>query len=147
MYKKCVRLTAIMAILFIVGCEVSVDEQGKKVYAADPNTVAKIEAGTEAGVTLAGALSLIWPALVPVAGIGAGVLGTWRKMKPQVMAKTTEAEAYYKAGEMLTTALEEIKTTQPATWAVVGPVIEKAFRPASAIEDTIRGFRGLPPKA
>lgn len=140
------KLLFVWLVLFCAGCQSVTDEQGKKVYIADPNAVARIEAGAEAGVGLAGALSLIWPALVPVAGIGAGILGTWRKMKPQVMAKTTEAEAYYKGGEVLAAALEDIKTTQPDVWAKVGPVIEKALRPVSIIEDTIRGFRNLPPK-
>lgn len=140
------KLMLLGTVLFCISCQTVTDEQGKKIYIADPNAVAKIEAGTEAGIGLAGALSLIWPALVPIAGIGAGILGTWRRMKPQVIAKTTEAEAYYQAGEVLATTLEDIKITQPEVWAKVGPVIEKALRPATAIENTIRGFRGLPPK-
>lgn len=132
--------------LLCSGCQVVPNEQGGRDLVPDPNAVAAVETGAEAGVGIIGMLSLIWPGLVPVAGIAAGILGTWRRMKPQVMAKTTEAESYYKAGEVLAASLEDIKKTQPDVWAKISPVIESALRPASAIEDTIRGFRHLPSK-
>jgi len=143
--KKVMLLYVLWSLLFI-GCRTFVDEQGNQVTMADPNAIGKVEIAAEAAVGTAGALSLFWPALAPLAGIAAGILGTWRKMKPQVMAKTTEAGKYYTAGEVLAATLEDIKTTQPDTWAKIGPAIEKALKPATAVENTIRGFRHLPPK-
>jgi hypothetical protein len=117
----------------------------EKVYRLDPNEVQKVEAVAEGAVAAGGVASLFWPALAPIAGVAAGVLGTWKKMKPQIMAETRKSEIFYKGGMVLAGALEEVKTTQPEIWAKVGPVIAKATGPVSEAENAIRGFRGMDP--
>ena len=140
------KLIFLAPIIFWAGCITSTNEKGEKTYSVDPNVAAKAELTAEAGITLVQALGLIWPALLPVATAGAGVIATYKKIKPKLTEATNEAETYYKAGEVLSTALEEIKTQQPEIWAKVAPELEKYISASHNIENAIRGFRHLAPK-
>lgn len=147
---KTLRLMWVLMILGLAGCAITPARTGDQTGPPDPNVVNKlvpVEAVAEAGVGVLGVLSMLWPGLLPVATAAGGILGTYKKLRPQVVAKTNEADSYYKAGELLTEALEDIKTNQPETWKVVGPAITKALAPVSKAENVIRGFRGLEPKA
>ena len=141
----------IMLLPVIMGCasEVITDpETGETetVYSLDPAETAQYEAVGEGAVGILGILSGFYPVLAPIAGIGAGILATWRKVKPQLAEATKKSELSYKGGQILTSALEEIKTTQPELWKKIAPTLEKAQQPITEVENVIRGFRGLEPK-
>ena len=142
------KLVLVMVLLGLMGCAITPTGPADGVGPPDPNvvkTVLPVEAVAEAGVGVLGVLSLLWPGLLPIATAAGGILGTYKKLRPQIVAETDKADAYYKAGELLTKALEDIKTTQPSTWAIVGPAIQKTLAPVSKAEEVIRGFRHLEP--
>ena len=120
--KKLV-LVAVLLVLSLGGCATTEMKPADGGGPPDPNAVAvtvnkmiPVEAVAEAGVGVLGILSMLWPGLLPLATAAGGILGTYKKLKPQIVAKTDEADSYYKAGELLTKALDDIKTTQPSTW-------------------------------
>jgi hypothetical protein len=130
-------------MLACAGCLVGVDpETGERTYSLDANAAGKFEQGAEAGVTVVQGLSALFPALLPVGAAGAGILATWRKIKPKLVEASNERDTYFKAGEALATALEDVKTHSPETWEKIAPVLKTAVSKSATVENAIRGFRG-----
>lgn len=132
-----------------LGClkETTVDPntgEAETTWRLDPNQADKGEAIAEVAIDAGGLASLFWPALVPLFSLGGGVLATWRKMRPKLEQATHERDIAYKAGTTLAEGYEFLKEKHPSVWDDVKPIIQKATKPASEMENAIRGFRGLP---
>jgi len=70
-------IIVVLLCLFVTGCIKGIDpETGRETYRLDPNTAKSIEKQVETGVSLLTIAGALWPALLPVAGAAAGVLGT-----------------------------------------------------------------------
>lgn len=150
---KKVMIYLLLAILFvghISGCITNTDPAtGKKTtkwFFDDPNTVKKVDEGAEAVVTLMTVLSAIFPVLTPVAGAAGGALVLWKKLKPKLVEAENQRDGYYAGGEVLAVVLEDIKINYPDIWKKIAPELEKGIKISTAIENAVRGFRGLPPK-
>ena len=135
---------SIVLLLCMAGCIAEVNEQGEETYRADPCTVAKVERGTEAGISLLGILSVFWPALIPVATGAAGIYGTYKKVKPKLDEAKTEANLYHTSTHTLVQVIEAIKKDQPDLWVRIEPFLES--RVGVNTENVIRALRNLPPK-
>lgn len=86
-----------------------------------------------------------------IAGIAAGALGAWKKVKPGLTVAKTEAEQYHATSAALVQALESFKETNPTEWDKMGALIaaelnKQGIDPKN-IENVIRALRGLPAKA
>ena len=142
----------IIVVLSIMGCtrQLITDPntgETQTVMMLDPNnpTLQKAEAGAEGAVGILGAFSLLFPVLTPFAAAGAGILGTWKKVKPKLEEQTKKAEVSYKAGETLAYGLECIKTDYPDVWAkYIAPTLNRVKKPLSEVDMAIKGFRGTP---
>lgn len=135
--KTLIFIGVIGCVMLFTGCGPELVET-----ANDPKVTA-IESAAEGVVGVVGALGTLWPALIPVAAGGAGVLGAYKRLKPKILEANKDNEKYYAAGSTLATILEDIKVNEPEVWAKVGPKIADATKTAGDIENTIRGFRGL----
>ncbi len=105
-----------------------------------------IEEVAETLITVGGVAASLLPWLTPFVAAAAAGLGTWRKIRPKLEEATNERDVFFKGGEVLATALDDIKTNQPEVWAKIVPAIEKATGPIGYAENAIRGFRHLPPR-
>ncbi len=114
-------------------------------WRVDPNKADQGEAIAEGVVVVGGIAAMFWPALIPAVSLLGGILGTWRKMRPQLDVATHERDVAHKAGTVMAEAFEFVKTKHTAVWNDVKPIIEAAAKPTSEMENVIRGFRGLPP--
>jgi len=70
----------------------------------------------------------------------------WLKLKPKLVASEEEKDNFYRGGEVLAMALEEIKTNHKDVWERIGPTIETLIKNSVPLENAIRGFRHLAPK-
>ncbi len=144
--KKGIVVTMLM-VFCCIGCITTTDEEtGEKRYDLDPNIAGQIEQGAETGITITQALSVFWPALIPVVTAAGGIFATYKKIKPKLQKATNERDTYYKGGEVLATVLEDIKTNQPDIWAKVAPKLEDLIKSSLNIENAVRGFRHLSAK-
>jgi len=127
------------------GCRVTTDpETGEKLVQVDPNTAAKIETGASAAATGLTVLSPFVPWLTPVAGIVAGVLGAWLKIKPKLTAAQSDATMYHSATESIVLALESFKTSNPTEWRKLSKIL--GDNTGVRTENVVRALRGLPAK-
>jgi len=139
-----------MLVLF-AGCEIQEavnPETGKteKTYALDQEQADKVEDVAETLITTGSIASSFLPWLAPFVAAAVGGFATWKKIRPKLNQATNERDSYYKGGEVLAIALDDIKTNQPEVWAKIVPAIEKATGPIGHAENAIRGFRHLPPR-
>lgn len=130
----------ILSIMCAAGCE-----QGDGTIVTDPNTISQLETVAEGAVGLTQALGALWPALIPIGTAAGGVFATYKRLKPKIKESEEQGYKYYAAGETLANILEDIKINEPLLWKKIGPKIADATKTVSDIEDTIRGFRHLPP--
>ncbi len=141
--KKWLLLVAMLLCLSVGGC---VEGETDGHVRLDPNTAEQFEDVAEGAVGIVTALSLLFPYLVPFAAGGAGILGTWKRLKPKLTAVQVENDNLAWGGELLAEALEGIKEDYPETWAKVGPGIHRAIKSSLSLENAIREFRHLAPK-
>ncbi len=120
--KKLLLISVIL--LFASGCIKSIRPDGEAVYSADPCTVKKIEQGTEAGLSILAILSTFWPALIPVATAGAGIYGTWKRVKPKLTKSRTEANLYHTTAHTVVAVIDDIKIKNPDLWKKIKPYLE-----------------------
>lgn len=133
-----------VVLICLSGCIKSVDpETGQTTYRLDLDRTAEVEKHVETGISIFSVLSTIWPSLLPIAGIGAGIYGTWKKMKPKFEAEQNRAQMYYSIVDSGVKTIEDFKMAQPEKWdelekkywtGVIGP----------EAENVIRALRGLP---
>lgn len=152
MKKRLLTFVLMLSLLVAVGsCEATKTvnpETGEteKTYALDQEQADEIESATETLVAAGGIASGFLPWLTPFVAATVAGLATWRKIRPKLNEATAERDAFFKGGEVLAIALDDIKTNQPEVWAKIAPVIEDAAGPVGHVENAIRGFRHLPPK-
>ena len=127
-------------IVVLSGCD-----QANQII-SDPNTMPQIESGAEAAVTLTQILGTIWPALIPVGAAGGGILAAYKRLKPKIVESQRQGDKYYAAGETLAAILDDIKLNHPDIWEKMKPKITEVTKAGSDLENTIRGFRHLPPR-
>ena len=96
------------------GC-VSTDDGGWRLTfgAAD-----RIEKGLDAGSEGLGLVSLFVPGLAGFAGIGAGIAGAFKKLKPQLTQNKEVADH-------VVTSIEKIKKDYPETWENIKDVFKE----------------------
>ena len=140
-----ISCSMLMFLLSAHGCVRSTDEQGRTTYSLDPCSVDKAEKQTEAAIGLMSLLGTIWPALLPVAGVAAGVYGTYKRVKPKLDTARTEANLYHTSTHTLVAIVEDIKIKQPDLWAKLKPILNDA-KMSTNIQNVILALRGLPPK-
>jgi len=146
--KRFMLILSLGLIILAAGCTVTTDANGAKHYALNTNASDKVEGAAQVGVTLA---PLFGPIGMGIAGVLAGALGAWRKVKPTLTEAKTMAEQSHAAAKAVVDGLEEFKKTNPDTWAMVGTAIEAQLQKQNidplVIENVIRGLRGLPAKS
>jgi len=120
---------------------------GVKTVSLDPNVPAVAEPLVEAAAGLA---PLFGDAGILVGGILVGILGAWRKVKPDLETAKSDAEQSYAAAAAVVEAVEEFKASNPSEWSKLGAMIEarlaKQGMDPEVIKNVIRGIRGLPAK-
>ncbi len=141
--KKWLLLVMIVLCLSVGGC-VEGDTDGQ--VRLDPNVADQIEGVAEGAVGILTALSPIFPYLIPFAVGGAGVLGTYKRLKPQLTKAEDDKTNLAWGGELLATMLDDIKENHPTVWVKIGPMIHNATKSSLALENAIREFRHLAPK-
>jgi len=90
------------------------------------------------------AMGLVWPPAALIGGILAGMVGVWRKMKPELVAAQSEADLGALAGEATAAALEAFKNRYPEEWSTLSNYLRDNHGPT--VENFYRTLRGLPPK-
>lgn len=133
-----------LVLCLVVGCIQQQDETGEPTVVIDPEVVATIDGVAEFGdvaVAVAGPLSIYWPPAAGIAGIIAGVVGAWRKMKPKLTKAETEASKAYVVTEAIVYAIEEFKKTNRDDWEKLKSQLTKTIGPET--ENVIRALRGL----
>ena len=141
----------LIVLLFLAGCKVATNEEGKKTYQLDPNTTASVETGAEGA---AGILTVLTPFLGPSATIAAtGILtalGVWRKLKPRFVAAQDKATMAHTVAGSLVGSIEILKKSYPEDWKHLEPTIVSTLEASGVdtqvLDNVIRGLRGLPPK-
>ena len=140
--------TAMLAVMY--GCIQHTDPTtGIKTWVLDPNVVGTVDTAANAAEQVAPtliALSVLWPPLAAVGGIILGVVGMWKKLKPQVAKEQSKAEIAYTATSVLVNVIEDLKSNKEL-WALLKPKLQERFGElGTSIENVIRAIRGLPPK-
>ncbi len=133
-------------LMLLAGCEVITNPAtGEKEYHLSPKDANSIEDSGEITVGVLGALGILWPVLLPIAGYAGGALRMFRKLKPKLTTAKTEAETYHSATDSIVAAIESFKTDYPKEWTILESKLNKAIGPKA--ENVIRALRGLPSKA
>ena len=116
-------LITLILLISLSGCIKSLNQEGEVVYSADPCTVVKFERQAEGAIGVLGLLGMFWPALIPIATAAGGVYGTYKRIKPALEEKRTEAELYHASTKTLVDVIEDIKKNQPELWLKLKPVL------------------------
>jgi len=128
-----------------VGCIEHVDPAtSETLYRVDPNVVTSVEVGAETAVSIAAILGAIWPALLPIAGAGAGILGAWQRMKPKMLETQRRQDLYYATTEGIVAGVKRFGELHPDSYEVLKERLSKTIGPEA--ENVIRALRGLPAK-
>jgi hypothetical protein len=152
MRARTFQVIIVCVILFpLGGCLTSVDPStGQKQVSVDPNSpvIMTGEAAAQ-GIMALGPFFGATGGLI--AGIAAGILAAWKKVKPSLVAAKTEAAQYHAATAATVTALESFKASNPMEWTKLGELISTQLTKQNmdplVIENVIRAVRGLPAKA
>ena len=145
------KLLLVLVLLFACGCvegiytDSDTGEQTKYHY-VDPNVADKYEDAAEGAVGTAAMLIPLLPWLAPFVTAGAGILATWKKLKPKLVASEEQKGDFVRGGELLAAALQEIKKNYPDTWEKISPMIMDSLRYSVRLENAVRKFRHLAPK-
>ncbi len=137
-------LLAIVLLAVLSGCVKTVTDDGQEKYSFDPNVAAKVETGVQTGIGVMTILSAIFPVLLPIVGIGGGVLGTWLKVKPTLVKAQAKSTLYYNTTASIVAAIEDFKGNNPDKWAEVEKYLTKTV--GLGAENVIRALRNLPIK-
>lgn len=147
------RMLVLLAVLLCLslGClkETVVDPntgETETTWRLDPGKADQGEAIVEVAVGAGGLASTFLPWLAPFVSAGAAGLATWRKIRPKLEQATKERDLSFKAGAVMAKGYEELKEKHPGVWDDIKPIIQVVTKPASEIDNVIRGFRGLPPR-
>lgn len=136
-------LVAVVLGSFAVGSCVQTDK-GTQLR---PDVAAGLDRAAGTTETLAPLLPLVsafWPPAAAIGGILAGLIGMWKKLKPQVTEAQDEAYLNYTVVAALVESIEKWKEGRPDDWAYLKTKLEKAIGPKA--EAVIRALRNLPPK-
>lgn len=151
MKKRTFQLViALLVLVPIGGCITTVDPNGVEHVALDLNSPIVVggEAVTQGVATFGGFFGTVGTL---AAGIAAGILGAWAKVKPTLTAAKTKAAQYHAAASATVEALEEFKELSPEAWSKLGSLIDERLSKQGIdpkiIENVIRAIRGLPAKA
>lgn len=150
--KKLLFVVVLMFVAFNAGCETGIftdpdtGEQTKYHY-LDPNTAEQYEDVAEGIVTTGTALLPLLPWLAPFVAAGGGILGTWKKLKPKLTASEKEKGDFARGGAALAIVLQEIKKNHPIMWEKIGPMLVNMQKGDTALQDAIKEFRRLLPRA
>ncbi len=142
--KKILLSMILLLSVCVSGCTKSIGPDGETVYNADPCTVAQFEKGTEAGINILTILSTFWPALIPVATAGAGIYGTWKRVKPKLTKSRTEANLYHTTAHTVVAVIDDIKIKNPDLWAKIKPFMVDS-QMGKNVTNAILALRGKPP--
>ncbi len=150
--KNLIMLMVCVILAGVAGCVTSTDPTtGQQQVSVDPNVVEQAEAGA---VAVAGILALLipfFPWAFPALTALAGVIATWRKMKPKIVNAQSETEMYHSIASSVVLGIEEYKKLYPEKWEDLAEELEalknKIISPEDRlkIENVIRGLRGLMP--
>lgn len=144
-------ILCLVVLCIISGCKTVTDDSGNETRVVDPNAVAKIESGVDAGAALSQLLApLIGPSAYLISGGLLTALGIWRKVKPKIMDATSSAEVAHATTTSVVEAIELYKKENPTEWAKLAPKVTEAIQKSGldpkVVGNVIRGIRGLPPK-
>lgn len=137
-----------LMILFVgAGCIQSKDGS----VSLDPTVANKISEGGEAGLAVMKVLApFLGPAGFTVVGGLASALALFKKYKPKFVQVQTKAEMSHTVASVSVDAIEILKRDHPKVWPDIRSKIEIELSEADidtkALENFIRGLRGLPPK-
>jgi len=140
---KLMCVAGIVVMLVMCGCAVT--QPGEPIV--KPETVETIDAIASIVDPLSqttASLGLLWPPAAAIGGLLAGMVGVWRKMKPELQTAKSEADLGALAGEATATALEAFKKAHPDEWGTLSDYLESNHGPT--VENFYRALRGLPPK-
>lgn len=145
---KILLLAVVMLAMFVGGCQKAGTDPntGEVVYVMDSNALKMAETGEQIGeiiIKVAPFLSVYWPPAMLITGILGGVLGAWKKLKPQVTAANTKAQLYYDTTGAVVSGIERFKIENPEEWLKLEEKIKKMVGPEA--ENVIRALRGLAP--
>ena len=147
------RILLLLTVLLCLGLgclkETTVDPntgETQTTWRVDPNKADKGEAIADAAVGAGGLASTFLPWLTPFVAAGAAGVATWRKIRPKLEQATHERDISAKAGSAMAEAIGILKEKHPGAWNDIKAPIESIAKPASELENVIRGFRGLPPR-
>ena len=129
--------------LAVVGCmvEESTEKPGVTTTHIDPNKAEKVEKIAEAGVSIAAALSVLWPPLGALSvGLG-GLLAAWRKQKSKFVKEQTKAQMFESVTTALVEAIEQYQEDYPTASGNLRKKLVKSIGPEG--ENVIRELRGL----
>jgi len=146
--KWIVIVMIMMIVLFVAGCVESTNPAtGAKLYQLDPNTAAfldKVAEGANVAEIGGNALSVFWPIAGLIAGIAGGLVGMWRRLKPQITKAQEEADLYYNTAAGVVASIEKFKAEYPEDWEKLEVELTKLI--GERAEAVIRALRGLPKK-
>lgn len=147
------RMLVLLAVLLCLGLgclkETAVDPntgETETTWRLDSGKADQGEAIAEVAVGAGGLASTFLPWLTPFVAAGVAGLATWRKIRPKLEQATKERDLSFKAGAVMAEGYEKLKEKHPAVWDDIKPIIQVVTKPASEIDNVIRGFRGLPPR-
>ena len=144
--RRWIVITIVLCVFGGVGCGL-VQQLPDGTYVVDAEKVEAIDnmanVAEGVGTTVS---SLVWlnPTLGAVGGLLVGIVGAWRKMKPQVETATSTAEIATSAGQATADAIEQFKTAFPDDWAKLETYLAKYH--GQTVENFYRALRGLPEK-
>ena len=124
----CIRI-GIGVVLFTLicaanGCVTTVDPQtGVKTVMMDPDAAATIDGVADVAEPLVTAAGIIFPGFAALSGLILGLIGMWRKLKPQVVAEREARDMNYIVLSGLVTAIEDYKKEDSEGWANLKAVL------------------------
>jgi len=139
------RKWILLVVVCVAVCGCAVTQTGEPIV--KPETIQALDTAAAIADPLsitATSLGILWPPAAVIGGILAGMVGAWRKMKPELEVAKTEAKLGTLAGEATATALEAFKKANPDEWGTLSDYLESNHGPT--VDNFYRALRGLPPK-
>jgi hypothetical protein len=136
MNRKFVALIALWVLglgwaISFIGCVTQTDPTtGLQQTVVDPNVVVIGEESARAAIGIMTALTPLVPWAAPVGTALAAALGTWLKLKPQVVGAKDEVALYNETTKLVIKMIEDYKTANPEVWeSTIKPKYEKLIGP------------------
>jgi hypothetical protein len=139
-------------MLMLPACVRTVNPDGTTTLSADPCAVDAITEGGDAAVGIMTVLTPFFPWLAPIAAATAGIVGTIKIKKPQLVKAQTRQKMFHTVASSAVLAIDNLAKTNPDLTAKLLAEMEviktKIVSPEdrAAIENVIRALRGKPPK-